>query len=221
MVASTSSPSSIWAITGAFDIYSLLSFHGQCNNLTWNQLQSSKDTGWAWVEFQAACGTVGHAKIMNRRQGRIFFADNLCWRWIALVEFMMLLMHCFSPLHSVSLPCRSMSVMQGGSEFQHILCILNTNVEGKRNAVFGLPKICIPFDAKVFIFDQHQHCASFTILQFQKSENTGLSACADTIYVSNMFSFCLFRDLFIAQMNNRWLTFPKWLWSVVLVVDGQ
>jgi small subunit ribosomal protein S18e len=28
-----------------------------------------------------------------------------------------------------------------GPEFQHILRILNTNVEGKRNAVFGLTKI--------------------------------------------------------------------------------
>ena len=31
---STSFPSSMWAITGAFDIYSLLSFYGHCNNLT-------------------------------------------------------------------------------------------------------------------------------------------------------------------------------------------
>ena len=35
---------------------------------------------------------------------------------------------------------RSMSMMQG-NEFQHILRILNTNVEGKRNVVFGLTKI--------------------------------------------------------------------------------
>uniref|UniRef100_A0A7S2EW73 40S ribosomal protein S18 n=1 Tax=Trieres chinensis TaxID=1514140 RepID=A0A7S2EW73_TRICV len=33
-----------------------------------------------------------------------------------------------------------MSLMQG-PEFQHILRILNTNVEGKRNVVFGLTKI--------------------------------------------------------------------------------
>lgn len=36
--------------------------------------------------------------------------------------------------------CRSSSLMQG-AEFQHILRILNTNVEGKRNVVFGLTKI--------------------------------------------------------------------------------
>jgi small subunit ribosomal protein S18e len=35
---------------------------------------------------------------------------------------------------------RSMTMMQG-PEFQHILRILNTNVEGKRNVVFGLTKI--------------------------------------------------------------------------------
>jgi small subunit ribosomal protein S18e len=35
---------------------------------------------------------------------------------------------------------RSTSLMQG-PEFQHILRILNTNVEGKRNVVFGLTKI--------------------------------------------------------------------------------
>jgi small subunit ribosomal protein S18e len=35
---------------------------------------------------------------------------------------------------------RSSSLMQG-PEFQHILRILNTNVEGKRNVVFGLTKI--------------------------------------------------------------------------------
>merc|ERR1711907_605096 len=34
----------------------------------------------------------------------------------------------------------SSSLMQG-AEFQHILRILNTNVEGKRNVVFGLTKI--------------------------------------------------------------------------------
>merc|ERR1711935_908520 len=34
----------------------------------------------------------------------------------------------------------SSSLMQG-PEFQHILRILNTNVEGKRNVVFGLTKI--------------------------------------------------------------------------------
>eukprot|EP00529_Nitzschia_sp_RCC80_P036150 CAMPEP_0113477238 /NCGR_PEP_ID=MMETSP0014_2-20120614/20100_1 /TAXON_ID=2857 /ORGANISM="Nitzschia sp." /LENGTH=167 /DNA_ID=CAMNT_0000370317 /DNA_START=232 /DNA_END=732 /DNA_ORIENTATION=+ /assembly_acc=CAM_ASM_000159 len=37
-------------------------------------------------------------------------------------------------------PSRSTSLMQG-AEFQHILRILNTNVEGKRNVVFGLTKI--------------------------------------------------------------------------------
>ena len=37
-------------------------------------------------------------------------------------------------------PLRSMSMHQG-PEFQHILRILNTNVEGKRNVVFGLTKI--------------------------------------------------------------------------------
>ena len=31
--------------------------------------------------------------------------------------------------------------MMQGNEFQHILRILNTNVEGKRNVVFGLTKI--------------------------------------------------------------------------------
>lgn len=33
------------------------------------------------------------------------------------------------------------SSLQQGAEFQHILRILNTNVEGKRNVVFGLTKI--------------------------------------------------------------------------------
>ena len=45
--------------------------------------------------------------------------------------------HLLSPFQTIH---RSSSLMQG-AEFQHILRILNTNVEGKRNVVFGLTKI--------------------------------------------------------------------------------
>ena len=43
-------------------------------------------------------------------------------------------------LNSQNIFSRSSSLQQG-PEFQHILRILNTNVEGKRNVVFGLCKI--------------------------------------------------------------------------------
>ena len=46
----------------------------------------------------------------------------------------------FSHYLSFFVHYRSTSLMQG-AEFQHILRILNTNVEGKRNVVFGLTKI--------------------------------------------------------------------------------
>lgn len=61
--------------------------------------------------------------------------DQLSWA-CRQIQFLTLSI-CF---RSLIFNNRSTSLMQG-PEFQHILRILNTNVEGKRNVVFGLTKI--------------------------------------------------------------------------------
>jgi small subunit ribosomal protein S18e len=82
--------------------------------------------------------------VQKARSGRISSLYSCLQFWVILYGALLCpVLRVFLPFlthFALSFFLRAEALMQG-PEFQHILRILNTNVEGKRNVVFGLTKI--------------------------------------------------------------------------------